>query len=124
MAPAEAPRIRVRVLVTASGTAPFDEWLSSVRDAAAKARLLQRLLRIERDGNFGDHRERIRGAVSELRLDAGPGYRVYYVLHGTTLVILLCGGTKASQEDDIERAAELWEGSKEDVEGLSREFRP
>ena len=74
-------------------------------------------------GNFGSHRERISGAVSELKLDYGPGYRVYFVRQGDTLVILLGGGTKASQEGDIMSAVALWERNKDDAKRFSREFR-
>lgn len=119
-APAQA--YRLAVLTDSEGACPFDRWLASLRDQSARARLLLRLLRAE-GGNLGDHRERIAGPVSELKLDYGPGYRVYYVLHGRMLIILLGGGTKASQPDDVAAAVGFWERNKDHAERLSREFR-
>lgn len=63
------------------------------------------------------------GAVSEMRIDYGPGYRLYFVLHGDTLIVLLGGGTKDSQQADIAAAVTLWERNKNDAERFSREFR-
>ena len=117
------PTYRLVVLVEKSGSCPFEDWLYGLRDRAAQARLLIRLLRIAEQGNFGSHRERISGAVSELKLDYGPGYRVYFVRQGDTLVILLGGGVKASQQSDIASAVALWERNKDDAERFSREFR-
>ncbi len=114
-------RLQVRVLVEGEDC-PFERWLAGVRDRAGRARVLARLLRLEQ-GNFGDHRERIAGAVSELRIDYGPGYRVYYVRYGTLLIVLLGGGVKESQQKDIETAKALWERNEEDVERFSREFQ-
>ncbi|WP_309717353.1 type II toxin-antitoxin system RelE/ParE family toxin [Armatimonas sp.] len=116
-------KVRIVVLVEASGACPFEDWLYGLRDRAAQVRLLIRLLRIAEQGNFGSHRERISGAVSELKLDYGPGYRVYFVRQGDTLVILLGGGVKASQQRDIVSAVALWERNKDDAERFSREFR-
>ncbi len=79
---------------------------------------------MDRDGNLGDHRERIAGAVSELRIDYGPGYRVYFVRHGDIFVVLLGGGTKETQTSDIQAAHALWERNKNDAERYAREFRP
>jgi putative addiction module killer protein len=118
----EAPRYQIRVLVEEGGNIPFLRWRNSLRDVMAKARIAVRLTRIAGEGNFGDHRERISGAVSELRLDYGPGYRVYYVLHGSLLVILLGGGTKDGQQSDILAAHALWEANKDDDERFSRDF--
>lgn len=113
---------RVCSLVEDSGVCPFEQWLFGLRDRTAQARVVNRLSRITSSGNFGDHRERIAGPVSELRIDYGPGYRIYYVRHGSVLVILLAGGTKSSQERDIQEAQDLWERNKGDVEGHSRDF--
>lgn len=90
-------------------SAEFDRWLSGLRDRAAVARVLARLDRLAR-GNPGDVRP-VGSGVSELRIDYGPGLRVYYVQHGEVMVILLCGGDKATQSRDITRAhrlAEQW----------------
>ena len=105
------------------GRAPFEQWLQGLRDVAARARITARIVRILQGGNFGDRRERIAGAVSELRIDYGPGYRVYYVRVGNQIVVLMGGGTKDSQQGDIDEAVRLWERYKDDVEGRSRDFR-
>ena len=85
---------------------PFIEWLYSLRDKVAQARVEARLARIEK-GNFGDHK-RFSGLV-ELRFDFGKGYRVYCAEEGQSLVILLTGGDKNRQEKDINKALEYLE---------------
>lgn len=85
--------------------AAFDTWLRGLRDRQAVARILLRLERIA-DGNFGDHKS-VGDGVSEMRIDHGPGYRVYYAQRGAVVVILLCGGDKSSQNRDIEKAKQL-----------------
>ena len=69
------------------------------------ASIASRIERIE-DGNFGDHRS-VGGGISELRINVGQGYRVYYTIRNNTLVILLCGGGKSSQRRDIRRARQV-----------------
>lgn len=86
-------------------TEEFAEWLGDLRDVAGKARIIQRIDRLQA-GNFGDHKS-VGGDVSELRMTFGPGYRVYYTMRGSVVVILLCGGDKGSQEKDIAKAHEL-----------------
>jgi putative addiction module killer protein len=88
------------------GRLPFDEWLRELRDANAVARVLSRIGRI-RLGNLGDCKP-VGGGVSELRVDYGPGYRVYFGQKGQTLLILLCGGDKRTQERDISQAQQHW----------------
>ena len=83
-------------------TEAFERWLKRLRDLRAKVSILSRLERIE-DGNFGDHKS-VGGGVSELRVNVGQDYRVYYTVRRATVVVLLCGGTKSSQRRDIERA--------------------
>lgn len=83
----------------------FDAWLTGLRDRRASARIQVRIDRLAM-GNPGDVRP-IGEGLSELRIDYGPGYRVYFVNRGTTLVILLCGGDKASQDRDIARARSI-----------------
>ena len=92
------------------GREPFTEWLSSVRDKVAQARIRVRLRQIEA-GNFGDC-EPVGEGVSELRVHVGAGYRVYFGRHGKTVVLLLCGGDKASQSADIRRAATFFQDWK------------
>ena len=76
-----------------------------MRDRQAKQRLILRIQRVAR-GNFGDHKS-LGDGLWELRLNYGPGYRVYYTRHGDEVVLLLCGGTKRRQDDDIALAKAL-----------------
>ena len=92
-----------------SGT--FDTWLSSLRDRRAVARIAARLDRLAA-GNPGDV-EPVGDGVSELRINYGPGYRVYFIQRGPVLVILLCGGDKSTQSKDIRQAKVLAEQWKE-----------
>jgi putative addiction module killer protein len=82
----------------------FDEWLSDLADARAQAKIATRIDRLAA-GNFGDCKPLQKG-VSELRIDWGPGYRVYYAMVGKVCVLLLCGGDKRKQSADINRAIE------------------
>ncbi|MBN5012475.1 type II toxin-antitoxin system RelE/ParE family toxin [Stenotrophomonas maltophilia] len=86
-------------------TPQFTAWIDGLKDITGRARILARIRRLA-DGNPGDHRN-LTGGVSELRVDAGPGYRVYYTQRGNELVILLVGGDKSSQQRDIEKATEM-----------------
>jgi putative addiction module killer protein len=91
-------------------TEVFRDWLRRLRDEDARARIQIRIRRVSL-GNFGDVRP-VGAGVSELRIDYGPGYRVYFRKHGEYLVLLLAGGTKKTQEADIAKAKELaqeWE---------------
>ena len=96
----------VQSLVLENGRCPFDEWLESLRDASFARAVDARLTRV-RDGNFGDHKS-VGEGVFELIVPKGPGLRVYYGLDGETLVILLGGGDKSTQTQDIRHAQELW----------------
>lgn len=86
------------------------KWLRSLRDPIAKAKITTRISRFEK-GNFGGHKP-CRGGVWEMRVDEGPGYRVYYALATQQVVLLLCGGDKTTQDADIETAIEYWEDWK------------
>lgn len=85
----------------------YIKWLSRLRDRQAKVALIRRVNRIEQ-GNFGDHKF-CRSGVWELRVDVGPGYRVYYAQAGQRIVLLLCGGDKRTQDTDIDRAVSYWQ---------------
>jgi putative addiction module killer protein len=83
----------------------FVEWLHRLRDIQAKARILRRLNRLER-GLVGDAKF-IEAGVRELRIDYGPGYRLYFIQRGRQLIVMLCGGDKASQRADIAQALRI-----------------
>jgi putative addiction module killer protein len=83
------------------------DWYSKLRDVTARIAVDRRVNRIEL-GNFGDHKF-CRDGVWELRIDVGPGYRVYYAVSGKEIVLLLCGGDKRTQDNDISRACEYWQ---------------
>jgi putative addiction module killer protein len=85
-------------------TERFGDWLKALRDVQAKARILVRIRRAEL-GNLGD--AKFFDGIGEMRIDYGPGYRVYFVKRGDALVILLCGGDKKSQRRDIEQAIDM-----------------
>ncbi|MDX5445048.1 MAG: type II toxin-antitoxin system RelE/ParE family toxin [Zoogloeaceae bacterium] len=87
----------------------FDAWLRELRDRRAVARIQARLDRLAA-GNPGDVKP-VGSGISELRIDHGPGYRVYFMQHGPVVIVLLCGGDKSSQPRDVEQAkaiAALW----------------
>ena len=87
-------------------SSPVTDWLRELRDMRARGQIEVRLRRVS-TGNFGDCKA-VGEGVSELRVDVGSGYRVYYGKHGQTLVILLCGGDKGSQQTDITHAKTYW----------------
>lgn len=86
-------------------TQDFDRWLRKLKDTQARLRILARLDRLAA-GNIGDVKS-VGGGIVELRLAFGPGYRIYLARRGDRLVLLLCGGDKSSQTDDIARARAL-----------------
>jgi putative addiction module killer protein len=89
----------------------YSEWLESLKDCAAKARILVRVERLIH-GNPGKHRNLANG-ITELKIDFGSGFRVYYSIRGNELLLLLAGGDKSSQQKDIEIATELLAHFKE-----------
>ena len=93
--------------LTTAGRDLYIEWLERLRDQRAKVTVIRRVNRI-RQGNFGDHRH-CRDGVWELRLEAGPGYRVYYAYVRQCAVLLLCGGIKRTQKADIVKAVACWQ---------------
>lgn len=89
----------------------FKGWHSGLRDPIACARVTSRL-RLAEQGNLGDWKS-LRDGVSEMRIDVGPGYRLYFTRRGNTVIVLLCGGDKRKQDADIGRAVELAKRWKE-----------
>ncbi|MDP2065855.1 MAG: type II toxin-antitoxin system RelE/ParE family toxin [Burkholderiaceae bacterium] len=96
----------IRIYTDATGRAPFEEWLNELKDAQGRARIRARLARLQA-GNFGDCKP-LRAGVLELRIDHGPGYRVYLSRQGTVLVLLLCGSDKGAQDKAIKQALAYW----------------
>jgi putative addiction module killer protein len=86
-------------------TNAFATWLQGLSDRQAAVTINARIARLSL-GNFGDHKP-ISDGLSELRIDTGPGYRVYYTRRGKTLIVLLIGGAKGTQKRDIKRALEM-----------------
>jgi putative addiction module killer protein len=93
-------------------TMAFAAWFEALRDRKASAKIMDRIRRAG-DGNFGDVKS-AGGGVSEMRIDYGPGYRVYFSQRGTELILLLCGGDKRTQDRDITRAKRLKSGLDHD----------
>lgn len=89
-----------------NGKEPLTDWLQSLKDKQAQAKIRIRIKRLEA-GNFGDC-DAVGEGIQELREHLGAGYRIYFGRHGQTLVILLCGGSKKSQAADIKTAKEYW----------------
>jgi putative addiction module killer protein len=102
--------VELRYYQAAAGKRPFIDWLQGLRDKQARARVEARLARIAA-GNFGDC-EPVGDGVLELRVDWGPGYRVYIARFGQALILLLCGGDKRTQHKDIQRAKGYFEDFK------------
>jgi len=84
----------------------FDDWLATLKDRNAR-RAIKRRIRNAENGNFGKGRKNVAEGVSEMKIDHGPGYRLYYCQRGDTLYLLLAGGDKSTQSDDIRRAVAI-----------------
>ncbi|SRR5258708_3501260 len=95
------PVFEIRHYVSRTGKDVFDSWLTKLDDARTQAKIASRINRLAA-GNFGDCKS-LHGGLFELRIDWGPGYRVYYAMIGKECVLLLCGGDKRKQQADIER---------------------
>ena len=103
--------MELRIYTTAQGVTPFPQWLDALKDRQARAQIRARLERV-RSGNFGDCKP-LRDGVQELRIDFGPGYRVYLSRQGPVLVLLLCGSGKGDQDRTIRQAIEYLEDWKQ-----------
>jgi putative addiction module killer protein len=101
----------IRIYTDAKGNKPFDAWLQDLKDVKARATIRARLERV-RAGNFGDCKP-VRDGVQELRIDLGPGYRVYLSRQGAVVVLLLCGSDKSDQDRAIGQAIDYLNDWKE-----------
>jgi putative addiction module killer protein len=102
----EAQSYTLAMYNTPGGRIPFEDWVRGLRDVQARARIRARLARV-RLGNMGDAHT-VGEGVWELRIDYGPGYRVYYARSGIATLLLLGGGDKTTQERDIRQAQASW----------------
>ena len=98
-------------MFTIRETIEFSNWLTKLKDVQARARIVRRVDRLQQ-GNPGDVKP-VGEGVSELRIDYGPGYRVYFIQEGKLVIVLLCGGDKSSQSRDISQAKALAKALKE-----------
>lgn len=105
----------VEYFYTPNGKAPAQDWLNSIKDKLTQAILYKRIRQASL-GNFGDHKF-VGEGVFEMRVDHGPGYRIYYGVHNDEVILLLIGGTKRSQDADIAKAKTYWTLWKEDRHG-------
>ena len=103
--------IEIRHYVSRTGKDLFDSWLTQLRDARTQAKIASRINRLAA-GNFGDCKS-LQGGLFELRIDWGPGYRVYYGMIAKECVLLLCGGDKRKQQADIARGLACLKDFKE-----------
>jgi len=110
----------IRKLQLENGRVPFDDWYRSLVDKKMRAAVDIRLARV-RLGNFGNHRH-VGDGVNELKIDLGPGLRVYYGVHRGRLVLLLGGGDKSTQQRDINNAIKLWKQWKEFEKNENKEL--
>lgn len=102
--------MEVRQYETVDGRTPIAEWLDGFVDMPTRRRIVARMDRL-REGNLGNWKS-IGGGICELKIDAGPGYRVYYARDGAVVILLLCAGDKRTQQRDIERAHAYWKDYK------------
>ena len=107
----EAHPRNVQFYQTEDERRPFEEWVNDLKDKRALAAIASRLIRV-RQGNLGDCAP-VGEGVLELRVDVGPGYRIYLGQVGQKIVILLCGGDKSTQDADIRNAKVYWKDFKE-----------
>jgi putative addiction module killer protein len=108
----EASEKQIEYYICPDGSCPFENWINALRDRRARAKIHTRIARV-RLGNLGNCKP-VGGGVLELIIDFGPGYRLYIGQVGTELEILLCGGDKSSQNEDIRKAIAYWDDYKKD----------
>lgn len=101
----------LKIYETSKGAEPLTEWLNGLKDQKARIAVRMRLDRMKL-GNFG-YCEAVGEGVSEMKIDLGPGYRVYFGMIGRVIVLLLCGGDKKTQDKDIKRALDFFRDHKQ-----------
>jgi putative addiction module killer protein len=99
-------------MIITEKTVEFDKWLKKLKDIRAKAKILFRIQKLETDKHFGDCKP-VGEGISEMRINYGKGYRVYFKQKEHTIVLLLIGGDKSSQKKDIKKAKEIWNSINE-----------
>lgn len=97
----------LRNYMTESGKVPFSDWIKNLKDPTTRHRIRRRLDKLE-VGHYGDYRV-LGDGICELKLDFGPGYRIYFAEQDTVIIILLCGGDKRDQNKDIQTAKMYWQ---------------
>lgn len=112
--------IQIKLLETDEGKVPFEEWYDSLKDKVTRVRIRRSLDRIQL-GNLGDT-ESVGEGVYELRLHFGAGYRVYFASVGNSIIVLLVGGDKSTQKNDITKAKEIWRRYKNEIERYARKL--
>jgi putative addiction module killer protein len=98
--------IELELYTTPAGETPFTEWLDDLRDRQGRIKIQARLARVRR-GNLGNYKS-LGDGIFELKIDFGPGYRVYFGQAGSQIILLLCGGDKSTQSQDIQTAKTYW----------------
>ena len=94
-------------------TSEFDKWIRKLKDIRAKSKILFRIQKLETDEHFGDCKP-VGDGISEMRINYAKGYRVYFKEKDNKIVILLIGGDKSTQQNDIEKAKKIWNKIKND----------
>ncbi len=110
----------IKILENEYGICLFEKWYYAIKDKQTRRRILLRLKRISQ-GNLGDWKS-VGSQVFEIRLDFGSGYRIYFSRFGDTIIVLLAGGDKSSQQSDIRKAVKLWEDYHHEIERFLRDF--
>ena len=105
--------MEIRIFRHKDGRVPYEIWFEALRDKRAKAKILVRLDRLKA-GSLGGVKP-VGGGVSELRIKEGKGYRIYFGQQGNKVVILLCGGGKPTQQNDIKQAKKFWSEFNEKI---------
>ena len=93
-------------------TVAFDKWFRRLKDLKAKAKILFKIQKLERDGHFGDCKV-LGGGIKELRIHFAKGYRIYIAEKNNSIILLLVGGEKSTQQKDIEKAKKIWKSLNE-----------